>query len=191
MKTMILDTSTAFLYVAFIDDQKVIFEKKLLGKNNHSEHFLQTIEEGLKQTNSQVADFSKIIVGIGPGSYTGLRISLTVAKTFAWTLNIPLYTVSSLDLLCSGYYDKDGVYAVLSVAKSKHVYGKVIEVHNETMTTIVKESFMEKDAYLNSINHLKYTIIDEQNYLIVLQGLKPVLVTDLHALAPNYMRREI
>ena len=191
MKTMILDTSTNMLYIAFVDDQKVIYEIKQAGKNNHSEHFLKAIEEGLKILNLRVKDFDKIVVGIGPGSYTGLRISLTVAKIWAWTLNIPLYTVSSLDLLGSGYLTKNGIYAILSVAKSLHVYGKVIEVQAGKVTTLVKESFMEKDAFLNSISHLNYSIIDEQNYGVNLQGLQPSLVSDLHALAPNYMRREL
>ncbi|MGD9886754.1 MAG: tRNA (adenosine(37)-N6)-threonylcarbamoyltransferase complex dimerization subunit type 1 TsaB [Bacilli bacterium] len=191
MKTMILDTSTKMLYIAFVDDTKVIYEIKQAGKNNHSEHFLKAIEEGLKMLNLQVKDFDKIIVGIGPGSYTGLRISLTVAKIWSWTLNIPLYTVSSLDLLGSGYFNRNGIFAILSVAKSLHVYGKVIEIKDGKVTTIVKESFMEKEVFLNSISHLNYSIVDEENYAVNLQGLQPSSVTDLHALAPNYMRREL
>jgi tRNA threonylcarbamoyladenosine biosynthesis protein TsaB len=188
---MILDTSTVYLYVGFIDDETVIFEQKLLGKNNHSEHFLNTIVAGLNKTNLQVKDFDKIIVGIGPGSYTGLRVSLTVAKIWAWTLNIPLYTVSSLDLLGSGHFNQDGYYAIASVAKSKHVYGKVVLVKNHIISTALEEVFLEQQAFLQAISGFPYSLIDENNYAVNQKLLSPSLVLDLHALAPNYMRREL
>jgi len=188
---MILDTSTALMYVAFVQNNQVIYEKKQFGKNNHSEHFLLAIEEGLKHLSWQVKDFGAIIVGIGPGSYTGLRISLTVAKIWAWTLQIPLYTVSSLDLLASGYYHQNGLYAVVSLAKSGHVYGKVLKAQDGSIRPFGEESFMEKTAFLDSIKHLNYSLVDEQNYLVDIRGLKPELVQDLHNLSPYYMRRGI
>ena len=90
MNIMILDTSSPNLYVSFVSDGKEVFQKIIRTVNNHSEVFLDTIKLGLDSLGLKVGDFSKIIVGIGPGSYTGLRVSLTVAKTFAWTKNIEL-----------------------------------------------------------------------------------------------------
>ena len=54
------------------------------------------------------ADIEKIVVAKGPGSYTGVRIGVTIAKTLAWTLNIPLVGISSLEVLAAGvgrYFD--------------------------------------------------------------------------------------
>lgn len=191
MKTMILDTSTAVLYVAFVENDQVIFETKKLGKNNHSDYFLKAIEEGLQLLHWQVKDFDQIVVGIGPGSYTGLRVSLTVAKMFAWTLHIPLYTVSSLDLLVSGYINQEGNFAVTSVAKSKHVYGKVVSIHNKRITEVVPEVFLEQEAFFALIKDMETTMVDENNYLVDIKGLTLEPVLDLHALSPNYMRREL
>ena len=50
---------------------------------------------------------------------------------------------------------------------------------------------MEKTAFLDSIKHLNYSLVDEQNYLVDIRGLKPELVQDLHNLSPYYMRRGI
>ena len=79
MKTMIMDTSSEYLIISLLDDNKVIYEYIVPGKNNHSDNLLKKIEEGLNQTGLEVKDFDKIVCGIGPGAYTGLRVALTVA----------------------------------------------------------------------------------------------------------------
>ena len=111
MRSLILDTSTNILYISFVEDKKVIYEIQSKGLNNHSDHLLNLIQEGLEKYQLEVKDFDRIILGDGPGAYTGLRVSMSVAKMFAWTLNIPLYTISSLDLLTSGYKE-EGLYLV-------------------------------------------------------------------------------
>ena len=64
MRTLVLDTSTNLLYISFIEDEKIIYEVQTMGLNNHSDHLLPLIEEGLKQHNLQVKDFDKIILGV-------------------------------------------------------------------------------------------------------------------------------
>ncbi|NLD27063.1 MAG: tRNA (adenosine(37)-N6)-threonylcarbamoyltransferase complex dimerization subunit type 1 TsaB, partial [Acholeplasmataceae bacterium] len=108
MKQMVIDTSSKILYVAFLDGDQEIYSVANEGTNNHSENLINVIKAGLEKYDLAVRDFDRIIVGIGPGSYTGLRVGVTVAKVFAWTLKIPLFCVSSLDVLASGYLDQDG-----------------------------------------------------------------------------------
>ena len=91
MNKLIIDTSTYYLYTSVIKNDECVYNKVLYGKNNHSENLMNIIEEGLADIKAKELD--EIIVGIGPGSYTGVRIALTVAKTLAWTLNIPLKTL--------------------------------------------------------------------------------------------------
>ena len=127
MLEMILDTSSPNLYISFVDGEKEIYTKIVKTINNHSEIFLDNIKMGLDECGLKVEDFSRIIDGIGPGSYTGLRVSLTVAKMFSWTKNIPLYTVNSLYILGSGYYSQDGKYAIMNVAKKNHYYYQLLQ----------------------------------------------------------------
>ena len=61
MRTLIMDTSTNLLYISFIENDKVIYEVKTLGLNNHSDHLLNLIEKGLNECNLQVKDFNKIL----------------------------------------------------------------------------------------------------------------------------------
>lgn len=194
MRTMIIDTSTQLLIVSFVENEKVIFEVKQMGSNNHSDYLLDSITAGLKATQLEVKDFDRIIVGIGPGAYTGLRVSLTVAKMFSWTLNIPLYTISSLDLLVSGKLYQDGLYAVMMKAKKGYVYGKVIEVKKGQVTYLESEAFMDKPSFLQLIAKYDCQIIDEEKIDFVATNISDNLLTkveDITFLEPNYLRGEM
>ena len=195
MKKMIIDTSTQLLIVSFVDDNKVIYGVKQMGNNNHSDNLINLIEMGLTEVNLAIKDFDQIIVGIGPGAYTGLRVSLTVAKMFSWTLNIPLYTVSSLDLLASGYLNTDGIYAIMMKAKKGHIYGKVLKVKNHELTILEPEAFMEKTSFLNIIEKYQLTkLVDEEGIFYTGLGLDNRILTkveDVVFLEPNYLRGEM
>lgn len=194
MKTMIIDTSTQLLIISFIDGDKVLYEVKQVGSNNHSDNLLSLIEKGLKKVKLEVKDFNRIIVGIGPGAYTGLRVSLTVAKMFSWTLNIPLYTMSSLDLLASGYND-DGLYAVMMKAKKDYIYGKVYSLKNKEMMILEPEMFLDKVSFLDLIKKYKLTkIVDENSINYASLKINETLLTkvsDITFLEPNYLRGEM
>lgn len=192
---LIMDTSTQNLIVSFVDHNTVVFEEILEGKNNHSEHLLATIEKGLQQVKISMRDFEEIIVGIGPGAYTGLRISLTVAKMFAWTLKIKLYTISSLDLIASGFFKSNGIYVIMTKAKKDHVYGKVLEVNNGQHLTLLPEGFFLKSDFLEKIKdfNYKYLITETEfnyNSLFIPESLLTE-VKDIVFLEPNYLRGEM
>lgn len=201
MLQMLLDTSSTILYIAFVRDKEVIYESINEGKNNHSDNLLKLIQEGLKKNNLEVKDFDKIVLGKGPGMYTGLRVSMTVAKMFSWTLNIPLYTISSIDLLISGYYKKNGIYAVMLKAKKDHSYTKVVRIKNGEITVLRKEEFMNNEEFFSSLREEKIVydyLIDNSNVKInTLEICKhdkkdeQELVTNIHALEPNYLRADI
>ncbi|MDD4212852.1 MAG: tRNA (adenosine(37)-N6)-threonylcarbamoyltransferase complex dimerization subunit type 1 TsaB, partial [Bacilli bacterium] len=127
MKTLWIDTSSYFLYVG-LTDTTLLFDEQLRGKNNHSENLLDTVKRALDNTSWTPKMLERIVVGIGPGSYTGLRVALTVAKTLAWTLHVPLYTISSLDFALSGYLREPGCYLVKMHAKKDYHFIKVVKI---------------------------------------------------------------
>lgn len=191
MKTLVLDASTSHLYIAFYDNNEEIYLLKGIGQNNHSENLLTGVKVGLEKFNLKMKDFKRIIVGIGPGSYTGLRVALTAAKMFAWTLNIPLYTVSSLDILASGYYDKDGIYAIVTRAKKGYVYGKLVEVKSNKQNIIIDDCFLKTEDFYQKIEDYNYFEINVENCIINPLNLELKQVDDLHGITPNYLRGEL
>lgn len=99
MNILAIDTSNEVLGVAITHDDIVIGEIITSSKQDHSTRLMPAIIDLMERTNIDSDVLDAIIVAQGPGSYTGSRIGITTAKTMAWGLNIPIYTVSSLALL--------------------------------------------------------------------------------------------
>ncbi|MEF3313423.1 tRNA (adenosine(37)-N6)-threonylcarbamoyltransferase complex dimerization subunit type 1 TsaB [Paenibacillus sp. GYB004] len=97
-----IDTSTSALTVALAVDGGIQAERSSHAERNHSIKLLPEIQEMLKEAGTAPADLAAVAVGTGPGSYTGVRIGVTVAKTFSWSLGIPVVGVSSLEALALG-----------------------------------------------------------------------------------------
>ena len=192
MRIMIMDTSSEYLIVSFLEDNKLIYEYIAPGKNNHSDNLLKMIEEGLKQSNLEVKDFDKIICGGGPGAYTGLRVALTVAKMFAWTLNLPLYIVSSLDLMATKYLAEDGkIIAIDMKAKKDYVYHKIIKCNGNGYDEIEGEVFLEKvEADKNNNKYSVDIFINNDHIGYDATGVEKVArrVENIDLLEPNYLR---
>lgn len=194
MNKIILDTSTEYLYVSIIKNDKESFTEVLYGKNNHSEKLMGIIEKGLGDMPAKELD--EVIVGIGPGSYTGVRVALTVAKVLAWTINKPLKTISSLTLVGSGYLKEDGVYAISSVAKKCHVYGKIVEVEKGEINVLLNDIFLNDEDFEKEINKIKteknnILIVNNQNYKFDNDVINDnsIVVTSIHEVVPNYLRK--
>jgi tRNA threonylcarbamoyladenosine biosynthesis protein TsaB len=192
MRTMVIDTSTQVLLLSFVQDEKVIYLTNEVGKNNHSDYLLKSIEAGLKELNLQVKDFDRIVVGIGPGAYTGLRVGLTVAKMFSWTLNIPLYTISSLDIVASGYLKTDGIYSIMMRAKKGYIYGKVLEVKNETIKTLTQETFLPIEEFKELTKIYQDRLLVDEDKIdfnpLILKDQILTKIDDVTFLEPNYLR---
>lgn len=194
MNKIILDTSTEYLYVSVIKNDIEVFTEVLYGKNNHSEKLMGIIEKGLGYMSAKELD--EVIVGIGPGSYTGVRVALTVAKVLAWTINKPLKTISSLSLIGSGYLKEDGVYAISSIAKKGHVYGKIVEVKNGKMNILLNDIFLTDEEFDSEIEKIKViknniVIVNNENYKFDNDIIDDhsIVISNVHEVVPNYLRK--
>jgi tRNA threonylcarbamoyladenosine biosynthesis protein TsaB len=96
------DTSTVSLAAAIVRDGVLIDSLISFAERNHSVRILSEIKELLHRNGLQGKDLDAVAVGQGPGSYTGVRIAVTAAKTLAWAWNKPLLGVSSLEALAFG-----------------------------------------------------------------------------------------
>ena len=88
--------------MALLEGERVLGERFLMTERNHSVQLMPEIDKLLQGSGLRARDLHAIVVGEGPGSYTGTRIAVTVAKTFAWSLDVPLYAVSTLEAMALG-----------------------------------------------------------------------------------------
>ena len=102
MISLFLDTCSQIIRLGVISDSKLIDYTEFTNDNKLSEKLLPAIKEMLDKNKYRVNDLNRIYISVGPGSFTGIRIGVTVAKVIAWSLNIPVVPVSSLEVLASG-----------------------------------------------------------------------------------------
>lgn len=103
-----MDTSTSSMTVALMEGQRQLGELNSRAERNHSIYLLPMVKELLASNGLKPAQLGGIAVGLGPGSYTGVRIAVTAAKTMAWAIGCPILGVSSLEAMALGAVEKDG-----------------------------------------------------------------------------------
>ena len=95
-----IETSTNVCSVAVSEDGKVIFDKADRTGNNHAEALGSFVDEAMSFADSHAIPLDAVAVSSGPGSYTGLRIGVSMAKGVCYALNLPLLSVPTLGLMC-------------------------------------------------------------------------------------------
>ena len=124
MNQILFDSSTGVLVMAIAKDGKMIDFSIRMGKKDHAKHIVERMDQMLKRKHLDIEQIDEIIVGYGPGSYTGLRISVMVGKMLAYTKGIRLRSVSSLFFLSSGI---EGRVCAMVDARNGNVFGGIFE----------------------------------------------------------------
>ena len=120
-----IDTSTKICTCSIFDSENgVIAETSLSVKKNHSNIVMPIIDNLFKISDLNINDIDKIAVAIGPGSFTGVRIALGIAKGLAMALNKPLIAVNELDILEAIASGNENEVIPLIDARKERVYYK-------------------------------------------------------------------
>lgn len=101
MKYLFIDTSNSLISIYIVKDNKVLVYKKVETLKDMANTIMPLIREAFNEVNFHIKDIDKIFVTIGPGSFTGIRVGITVAKTISYCLNISVYPISTLEYLSS------------------------------------------------------------------------------------------
>ncbi|MFD1672326.1 tRNA (adenosine(37)-N6)-threonylcarbamoyltransferase complex dimerization subunit type 1 TsaB [Agrilactobacillus yilanensis] len=122
MYVLAIDTSSRPLSVAVVTEHEVLSEITINKKMTHSQTLMPAIDAVLKNSGVTIQDIDRFAVAQGPGSYTGIRIGVTTAKTLAWTLNKPLVGLSSLALLASNVTQTPKLLVPIMDARRNNVF---------------------------------------------------------------------
>lgn len=127
MKILAIDTSNQPLAVALYADGQVLSYRETNQSRNHSLQLLPFIAEMMTEVQWQPTELERVVVAQGPGSYTGVRIGVTTAKTLATTLGIELVGVSSLLTLAANVEDSQTLVVPIFDARNDNLYGAVYQ----------------------------------------------------------------
>ncbi|KGA97775.1 hypothetical protein AJ85_09005 [Alkalihalobacillus alcalophilus ATCC 27647 = CGMCC 1.3604] len=130
-KVLAIDTSSFVLGVAIMDGERVLGEIVTNSKKNHALRLMPAISKLMEELNIVPTELERIVVANGPGSYTGVRIGVTTAKTLAWSLNIPLVMVSSLEVMAqAGRFYPNKIVPLID-ARRGQVYTGLYEAYGD------------------------------------------------------------
>ena len=158
MITVLLDSSNTNLSVGIAKDNLLLEYISYEAWQRQSEYMIVELNKLLEKHNIQKEDIKEVIVAKGPGSYTGVRIAITIAKTIAVALDAKLYAVSSLRV------QKDGVRPSICLinARSGRSYVGVYE----DQKILLDDCIMKNDEVMNYIkDHPDYSVCGETKYL--------------------------
>lgn len=149
MYSLLIDSANQPLSVAIMQEGHVLITHTTTIKRNHSVQLMPLIEWLLQQARLKPKDLDEIIVTEGPGSYTGLRIGVTTAKTLAYTLNIQLYGVSSLKAIAAQIQYSDAYIIPIINARRQYVYAGVYQWQQGELVNVTADQYMPLDMLID------------------------------------------
>lgn len=153
MKILAMDTSNVALSVAVLDSKRLLAMQTTNIKRNHSKQLMPIISQTMDEAGIELSDLDRIVVAKGPGSYTGLRIAVTTAKTLALTLNTELVGISSLEMMVPNA-PNDGIVVPFFDARNGNVFAGIYEKNGQTVKNVVQDQHISFSDLLNKINEL-------------------------------------
>lgn len=184
MRILYIDTSSSYLYAGIVCDNCLVTSVKENLGQDLSRVALPKIASMFESNNLQPNDIDKIIVVNGPGSFTGIRVGLTIAKVYAWSLNIPITTITSLEAMTvSCKYD--GPIVSIIDARRDYSYAAIYDKEK----CILKPQHIANNKIIEILNTLdQYMIITNDD--TSLPGEKCSYNPDIESIVNKYVEKE-
>ena len=148
MLILAIDTATKIGSVALYEDKTgIIGEINLYVKVNHSNVIMKAVDSLFDLSGYTIKDVDKIAVTTGPGSFTGIRIGVAIAKGLAYSLKKPIIGINELDILAETGEEREGLIVPLIDARKERVYYSQYKYENRKL--VRKEEY--KDGELRDI----------------------------------------
>ena len=187
-----MDSAYKHLVIGIYKDQTLLAGIETEAFKKQSETIFVEMNRLFEETNLDYSDVDRVVITDGPGSYTGIRIAMTVAKVLCTQMHKPLYCISTMQLY-AGMSEKANV---LLDARSKRAYAAHVECgkitgQTEILTVEELDSFLENnpgtlygDGYLVNQESTENTFL--KNFIELESQYR--LVENVHALVPQYLK---
>lgn len=180
MYTLYIDTHSEKIIIVLYKDTSVIIKKEVETHQNHSITTMPIINEVLILAKIKVNDIKEIIVVNGPGSFTGIRIGVTIAKTLGFSLQIPVKTMSSL-LVKAVSFTHDEVTIVEREKNGVFLGG--FDKNNQLIkdyTYLSNKEYEEREEFIEDIE------LDYEKIILYAKSLESI---NHHSINPLYVKK--
>lgn len=198
MISLFIDTSVNNVSISVVKDSKILSIIQEDIPNEHSKYATSYVKKVIDGAGLDANDIDNILVVNGPGSFTGVRIGVTIAKTYGYLINKDIIPVSSLKALAISSHKKEMVMSVITANRSNYYVGIYDSEYNE----VISEQFVSNNKLLELINEYNpYIVSNDFNVLgkyklnkvnldmvEIVNYYKDKNAVNYHALVPNYLK---
>lgn len=183
MYTLFISTFSELITIGLLKDGKEIDRLEQVSSRNHSIYTIPMIEELLDKNEIKTNYLNEIFVVNGPGSFTGVRIGVTIAKTLAYTLDITIKTITSLEAYAVSYTSDKNKLVAIPDLKGKYI--GYFTKDNDLLSNYIYLNNKEYDKYIEDkkeylIENDSFNLNDIYNYLKNKEGINPHLVNPIY-----------
>ncbi|MBE6300332.1 MAG: tRNA (adenosine(37)-N6)-threonylcarbamoyltransferase complex dimerization subunit type 1 TsaB [Parabacteroides distasonis] len=186
-----IETSTSVCSVALSAEGKVLFEKSSFEGPSHAALLGVFVEEALSVLKENERKLDAVAVSSGPGSYTGLRIGVSLAKGLCFGWNIPLISIHTLDIMAATVIkqqvvDPDCLYCAMLDARRMEVYASIYDSSMHTVRETAAD-IVDADTYASYLEKGKVCFFGNgaTKCQSVITSSNALFVEDIHPLAVN------
>lgn len=137
MKSLFIDTASSRIVLALLEDSKVLVQINEVNDHSLSSRIFPLIDRLFHQVGWTTDDIKRIYVVTGPGSFTGIRVGVTIAKTYAWAKKLEIIPISELELLATTMYETDYIVPYID-ARRNAVYAGIYNFKGN----VVEDAYM-------------------------------------------------
>jgi len=159
MLTLALEAATSIGSVAVLRDNELLASREVAMRSGAEEHLLPAIDESLREAGATVRDLARMVCGAGPGSFTSLRVSASLAKGIAFAQGIPLYAVPSLALIAGDASLANGVYLAVLDALRGDVFAAAYSRADDAVAELAPVRLVARDSLAREAARLQATVI--------------------------------
>ena len=151
MKILAIDSSSKTASAAILEDHKLLGEIFVDIGLTHSQTLLPLVKSILDNTKLNINDIDTFAISNGPGSFTGIRIGISLIKGLAFPKNKPCIPISTLKALSYNLINCEGIICPVMDAKCNQVYNAIFKIKNNKITRISEDRAISIDDLLNEL----------------------------------------
>ena len=184
--------------ISIVKDNKILSIIQEEIPNEHSKYATSYVKRVIDAAGIDANDIDNILVVNGPGSFTGVRIGVTIAKTYGYLINKEIIPVSSLKALAISSNKNVNVMSVITANRSSYYVG----IYDSEYNNIIDEEFVSRDKLLELIDKYEPYIVSNDFNVVSVHKLNKVNLDVLkivdyykdmekvnyHAIVPNYLK---